>query len=131
MNKVVKHNLKLMMSEDQGGMIDALSNESWGGNAGFVNRKISGVANFFFKVSTGHILLFSNMVKDKKDVLKGMFRVVSTHAKMPRTRLGRWLKLKFNRRYPQIIETILPQGVPKQSRLNIEISVKMYNQTRK
>jgi hypothetical protein len=128
MNRVVKHNLKIMTGLRDGDLQSIISNESHGGNAGTQKGKPCVGANFFFKVSTGHILLFSNRIQHKPDIDKGTLRLALDYAKVPSTKIGRWLLKNLTRKYPEIIDVFLPKNTPKKSKLNIELSIKLYNQ---
>ena len=60
MNRIVEKNLELMTSRGDGGMEALLRFESWGGNAGIWEGMTCAGANFYYDMSSGEIVVFSN-----------------------------------------------------------------------
>ena len=122
MNIIPIKNLKLMSSDKDGGMLELLSGESIGGNAGSHNGFLCAGANFYFGRDTGLIILFTNDVLRGDNLSHGVFRIVSLSPKLVIEG-----KLKIKNMFFKIVEW-QTDNINKFARENIEKSIALYNE---
>jgi len=109
-----------MNSFSDGGMLDLLSGESMGGNAGRWHKYPCVGANFTFDPQTGEIKYFGNYQH-----VPNKFRI---NTKSHIFRLALILSPEIRDIKYRIINYIDPKEVEKKALINLKLSVKKYNQ---
>ncbi len=80
MDELIRHNLELMKSNEEGGLQYLLGKESLGGNAGCFEGQPCQGANFFYDAADGKIIYFGNWQNVPPEIRtknqSGTFKVV-------------------------------------------------------
>jgi len=117
LEELVKHNLELMRSNEDGGMAKCLLGESIGGNAGSYNGNPCAGANFFCDLNSGKIMIFGNPqdvdeeIRDKYSQgilrimvdLKGRRCSIIDHYTAPLSEMTRKVLVESIRAYNEIV----------------------------
>ena len=117
MDPIIKHNLKLMTTQ----MLEEIAQESIGGNAGVHNKMPAVALNFYFDES-GKIIEFTNKTIIKKGLAEATYRLVLDLTGMLEGK-------KPTRRHPEIIQLLFTSlKVPKKAKINLILSMRIYNE---
>ena len=122
---IIKHNLKLMESTEEGGMQNLLFGESMGGNAGTITYKnkdfVCSAANFRYEKETGKIIIFSNY--PQSGLADGTFKIAISSTPKQAEKKEKWAKTRS-----PIIEIYLEKGTATEAKNTIIASVSEYNE---
>ncbi|MBT3836601.1 hypothetical protein HOD05_00460 [Candidatus Woesearchaeota archaeon] len=124
---IVSKNLKLMESVEEGGLQDLVTQESAGGNAGSFQGKLCAGANFHFD-ETGLIHEFTN--DPSKKYFEGRFKIKTGIPSDMRTVDFDNYREQSNESNKIIRTEYDSPNVPKEAKIMIELSVKLYNELR-
>lgn len=149
---IVKHNLNLMLSAEHGGMVYAMLSKNWikassGRKTAATAVRVSDdnpfatlktdlkdekfeytVVAFPFNQDSGRISTFMAGAPNPGEAV-GKFYIFRRAIIMPKTWAGRMIyKLFESTEHPKVREVKFPEEASKSAKLNIELSMKMYNQ---
>ena len=120
MNKIVQKNLELMIGREEGQMMDLLTKESFGGNAGCHKTEkkayTCGAANFYYNSINGQIVYFGNC----QDVPEVILRNYSEG--IMRVAFDAFASCKM-----RVINMFLKGECDKEAMRNLEDSIDKYN----
>src|SRR3989338_315901 len=75
-NSIMRKNVQLMLSLEEGGMMHLITLESIGGNADIYKGYPCVAANFYYNNQTGEIIVFQNKPLRGEQISKGFVRIV-------------------------------------------------------
>jgi len=117
-------NLKLMLSNKNGGMIRLANDESIGGNAGSYKKFPCVGTNFYFDKDTGEIIYFNNPQYLPESIINvyshGVFRIVVL--------IGKNVPQNIKNIFAKILEVRYYGDASKEAKKNIEASINLYNE---